>query len=113
VHVSSLRKPPLQTGAVFVVDFCYHKSMKVIMIYKTDQEYSTAAEQYMRDFTRQTGRTIETLDPESRAGVSFCSTYDIMSFPTLIAVDRDGAMQNIWSDTLPTISEVSYYAQDN
>ncbi|OYW44649.1 hypothetical protein B7Z28_00040 [Candidatus Saccharibacteria bacterium 32-45-3] len=87
--------------------------MKVLVIYKPISEHATEVEQYMRDFFHRTGRHIETMDPETREGSGFCETYDIVAYPTLIALDDHGTMQNMWSGALPTISEVSYYAQDN
>lgn len=67
---------------------------------------------YLADFTRQTGRTLETMDPETPDGVSFCRTYDILEFPTLVALSDDGQMQTMWKGKpLPTINEVSYYVR--
>ena len=66
------------------------------------------------DQVRRTGKIIETMDPESREGVMFCRTYDILEFPSIVALDGEGAVQNIWRGAmLPTINEVSYYVQDN
>ena len=40
----------------------------------------------------------------------FCRTYDIVEYPTIIALSADSQMQNMWSGLpLPTISEVSFY----
>jgi len=65
----------------------------------------------MRDFEHETGKKLETLDPESREGVGFCQTYDILQFPTMLALSDSGQLQNSWKGLpLPTISEVSYYA---
>lgn len=85
--------------------------MRMVVIYKTESDYARSVIDFLRDFTRQTGHTIEELNPDTREGESFCRTYDIVRYPTLIAVDADGVMQNIWVGTLPTISEASYYAQ--
>ena len=89
-------------------------SMKVKIIYKQQMDYTRAVEDWLRDFERRTGKTIETMDPESREGVMFCRTYDILEFPSIVALDGEGAVQNIWRGAmLPTINEVSYYVQDN
>lgn len=85
--------------------------MRMVVIYKSESDYARNVIDFLRDFTRQTGHTIEELDPDTKEGTSFCRVYDIVQYPTLIAIDTDGVMQNTWVGTLPTISEASYYAQ--
>ncbi len=85
--------------------------MRVVVVSKDNTDYARAVSDFLRDFKIQTGRDLEVLDPEGRDGISFCTTYDIVEYPTLIALSEDGHMQNRWSGVpLPTISEVSYYA---
>lgn len=84
--------------------------MRVVVVYKDQSDYSREVNDYLRDFERQTGHVLETLDPDTREGTSFCQAYDIVEYPTIIAISDDGVMQNMWRGTpLPTISEVSYY----
>jgi len=86
--------------------------VKVVVIYKEQTDYARQVIDYLRDFKIQTGHDLETLDPESPQGVDFCRTYDMMQFPTLIALSDEGLMQNMWVGLpLPTISEVSYYVR--
>ncbi len=81
-----------------------------MIIYKENSDHARAVIDYLRDFERQTGRKLETVNPEDAAGASFCRTYDIVEYPTVIALSDDGIMQNMWRGLpLPTISEVSYY----
>jgi hypothetical protein len=84
--------------------------MRVVVLYKEETDYARQVTDYLRDFERQTGRVLETMDPESKEGISFCGTYDILEFPTVVALSDGGLMQNHWRGLpLPTISEVSYY----
>jgi len=84
--------------------------MRVVVIYQEQRDYTREVLDYLRDFERQTGHTLEALDPDSPEGMQFCNTYDIVEYPTLLALSDDGSMQNMWRGTpLPTISEVSYY----
>ena len=84
--------------------------MKVKVVYKEDSEHARAVSDFLRDFEYQTGHVLETLNPETPDGTSFCDTYDIIEYPTVIALSDDGVMQNLWRGVpLPTISEVSYY----
>ena len=86
--------------------------MKVVVIYKDNSDHAREVIDYLRDFRIRTGKELETLDPETRDGVDFCRTYDIMLFPTFVALSDEGLMQTMWQGSpLPTISEVSYYVQ--
>lgn len=84
--------------------------MRVVVIYKVESDHYREVADYLRDFTRQTGRDIEEIDPDTRSGADFCRTYDIVEYPTMIALDTDGRVQNTWRGRpLPQISQVSYY----
>lgn len=86
--------------------------MRVVVVFKDERDYTRQVTDYLRDFKMQTGHDLETMDPDSPDGVSFCRTYDLMEFPSMVAISNDGVMQNTWSGLpLPTISEVSYYVQ--
>jgi hypothetical protein len=84
--------------------------MRVVIVYKPETDYSRDVDDYLFEFKRRTGHDLETLDPDSPAGVSFCETYDLLEFPVVIALSDSGQMQNMWKGLpLPTMSEVSYY----
>ena len=68
--------------------------MRVLVVYKQQTDYTRRVEDYMTDFQRQTGHELETLDPETRDGISFTGAYDIMEYPTIIALSDDGQIQN-------------------
>lgn len=86
--------------------------MKAYVVYKVESDHARAVSDFLRDFEKRTGRTLEAINPESPSGSSFCETYDIVEYPTIIATDDNGVIQNQWSGLpLPLIDEVSYYAQ--
>ena len=88
--------------------------MKVVVVYKRDSDHARAVLDWLREFQRQTGKTLEEVDPESHSGAMFCRDYDIVEYPSLVALDDEGQIHNLWRGTmLPTISEVSYYVQTN
>lgn len=88
--------------------------MRTVVVTKGGMDYSRAVETFTENLRRQTGHEIEVLDPESREGESFCRAYDIVEYPTVIAISSDGRVQNSWSGAmLPTISEVSYYVSQS
>jgi len=85
--------------------------VRVIVISREQTDYARSVESFMADFTRHTGRELERMDPDSPDGANFCRTYDIVEYPTIIALSDDGQVQNTWrGPQMPTISEVSYYA---
>ncbi len=84
--------------------------MRVVVVYKDGTEETRAVTDFLRDHERVTGRRLEELNPDSPAGAEFCRTYDIVEYPTIIALSNDGQMQQMWRGLpLPTINEVSYY----
>lgn len=88
--------------------------MRVVVVYKNNQDYTRIVDSFLGDFARQTGRTLESLDPESTEGELFCRAYDVVEYPTIIALSNDGQLQNMWRGAiLPTISEVSYYVSQD
>lgn len=84
--------------------------MRVAVVYKTESDHAREVFSFLRDFAHQTGHNLEEINPESREGESFCRAYDIVEYPTVIALSDDGVMQNMWRGRpLPQISEVSFY----
>ena len=85
--------------------------MKALVIYRSNSEHGRVVEEYLRDFLRRTGSELGTLDPDSLEGAAMCRTYDIVEYPTVVAMSDDGQVQNSWRGLpLPTINELSYYS---
>lgn len=85
--------------------------MRTAVVYKIESDHAREVLDYLRDFVRQTGRRLEEIDPESREGADFCRVYDIVEYPSVVALSDDGQLQHMWRGRpLPTISEVSFYA---
>ena len=82
--------------------------MRVVCVYRDNQDYTRTVTDWLEDFRRQTGREIETMNPDENTG--FCEAYDIVEYPTLIALDSRGEVQAVWRGrNLPLINEVLYY----
>ena len=82
--------------------------MRVICIYRDNQDYSRSVNEWLENIYRQTGREIETMDPDQNTG--FCEAYDIVEYPTVIAVGENGEVRALWrGQNLPLINEVLYY----
>lgn len=87
--------------------------MKVVILYKPNSETDSSVQEYVREFSRETGRTIELIDSESVRGVQLAELYEVMRFPAIIALRNDGSYVESWLDRekWPTISELSFYNQ--
>ena len=87
--------------------------MKTLLFYRPNSEHETMVADYLRDFASRTGKELPTVDVDSREGTELCRLYDIVKYPTIIALDNTGQELQRWDgDMLPQISEVSYYLQD-
>jgi len=86
--------------------------MRVVVITKDQNDYTREVLDYLNDFKRQTGHDLETVNPDTAEGTQFCDTYDIVEYPSIVAISNDGVLQSSWSGLpMPTISELSYYVQ--
>lgn len=88
--------------------------MKTILFYRPNSEHASTVEQYVRDFAQRTGKQLPVMDVDSREGIDLCRLYDVVKYPTIIAIDNTGQELQRWDgDMLPQIGEVSFYLQDN
>lgn len=84
--------------------------MRVVVVWREGYDYSRTVEDWIRDFTRRAGVDVESVDPGTREGESFCRSYDVVEYPTILALGEDGAVLAMWRGVmLPTFSEVSYW----
>lgn len=86
--------------------------MRVVVVYKDASDHGREVREYIRDYQRFAGKQLEIVDPETRDGSAFCQAYDIVEYPTIIALDSVGRVHQLWKGRpLPQISQVSYYDQ--
>lgn len=82
--------------------------MRVLCIYKDNQDYTRSVDEWLENFRRQTGREIETMNPDENTG--FCKTYDVVEYPTILALGGQGEVVASWrGKELPLVNEVLYY----
>lgn len=82
--------------------------MRVVCIYRDKQDYTRSVIEWLENVRRQTGHEVETMDPDENP--NFCEAYDIVEYPTILALDDNGKVANMWRGrTLPLINEVLYY----
>ncbi|MFO0970867.1 MAG: hypothetical protein U0520_00740 [Candidatus Saccharimonadales bacterium] len=85
--------------------------MKTVILYRPNSEGETSVQAYIREFERETGRSIELIDSTTVSGVQVARLYDVVQFPAIIAMREDGSFIEIWQERSkwPTISELSFY----
>ena len=82
--------------------------MRVVCIYRDNQDYSRSVDEWLENVRRQTSREIETMNPDEN--VNFCETYDIVEYPTILALGNNGEVRASWAGrNLPLINEVLAY----
>lgn len=82
--------------------------MRVICIFRDNQDYTRSVTDWLENFRRQTGKVIETMNPDEN--VDFCTTYDIVEYPTIIVLGNSGEVMAMWRGrNLPLMNEVLYY----
>lgn len=84
--------------------------MRLVCVWREGEDYSRMMEEWISELERRTGSEVESISPDGRDGVGFCQTYDIVEYPTILALNNDGAVLNMWRGReLPTFDEVSYW----
>ena len=87
--------------------------MKTICVWRENADYSRTVSDWLNDFERRTDKVIESLSPDSIEGENFVRIYDIVEYPTIIAIDDMGRELSTWRGLpLPLIDEVSYYSEE-
>jgi hypothetical protein len=55
--------------------------MKVVILYRPNSETERSVQEYVREFSRETGKAITLVDSDSIQGIDMARLYDIMRFP--------------------------------
>lgn len=86
--------------------------MKAVILYRPQSEFSRMVEEYVRDFEKRTGKSIELLSLDAREGAAKAALYGIWKYPALIVTQDDGQLMKDWQgEQLPLMSEVTGYLQ--
>lgn len=85
--------------------------MRVVCVWREGEDYSRMMEEWITEFEWRTGKEIETISPDGREGDSFCRAYDIVEYPTILALNNDGSVLEAWRGReLPTFDTVAYWS---
>ena len=84
--------------------------MRVVIIWRDNTDYARGVTSWLHDFETRGGRVPESLSPDEPAGESLCRAYDVVEYPTILAIDNMGRLQKMWRGKgLPMIDDVMYY----
>ena len=85
--------------------------MRVVCVMRDGEDYSRTVEEWIHEFERRSSAEVEIISPDGRDGVDFCRTYDIVEYPTILALNNDGSVLASWcGKQLPLFDEVAYWA---
>ncbi len=84
--------------------------MRVVVVWREESDHAREVREWIRDFENRTGVAIESVNPDEPNGISMCKAYDIVQYPTILALEDDGAMMQMWRGTpLTSIDSVAFY----
>ena len=87
--------------------------MRAVIVWNEQTDYAREVREWLDDFERTLGPgRIESIDPETRDGSDFAAAYDVVEYPTILALDEDsGKVLASWRGTpLPQVDQVAYWA---
>jgi len=86
--------------------------MRIVVVYKDYSNHGREVREYIEDFERQTCLKIEVMDPDSGRNEFFLRAYDVVEYPTILAITDEGRLLQQWrGKPLPLFDEVAYYAR--
>ena len=86
--------------------------MRIVVVYKDYSDHGREVREYIEDFESRTGLKIEVMDPDSGKNEFFLRAYDVVEYPTILAIKDEGRLLQQWrGKPLPLFDEVAYYAR--
>ncbi|MBQ3310246.1 hypothetical protein IJG73_02290 [Candidatus Saccharibacteria bacterium] len=87
--------------------------MRIVCVWKDNTDYAREVTDWLSEFKRETGKEVESLDPESTEGEIFVRARDMLQFPAVVALADDGTVLREWKGTpMPQFDEVLYYVKE-
>lgn len=88
--------------------------MRAVVVFREQSDHARPVREFLREYERRVGRELETVNPDTREGSQLCRLYDIVEYPSVVAMSDDGVMQQMWRGLpLPLINEVTFYDEIN
>ncbi len=87
--------------------------MKVVILYQANSEHRRQTEEFVHDFEQgHPNRKAKLVDVDSKDGAAQAALYDIVQYPSILALADDGQLLKAWQGKFPLIDELAYYSQD-
>ena len=90
--------------------------MRVAVLYHPKSEHEGRVLDYARDYKalhRDQQREMELISLETKEGAEMAKLYDVVRYPAVLAIAKDGSLQKLWQDEyLPLLRELDYYFQE-
>lgn len=85
--------------------------MRLVIVTRDDEDYSRSVTEWVREFEHRSNQEVEMLDPDTREGQDLCRAYDVVEYPTILALNEsDGAVLSMWRGrSLPMFDEVIFW----
>lgn len=85
--------------------------MKIIILYRPASDHSRVVDEYVREFVyRNPEVKLEVLSIDTKEGWDLGGVYDVMQYPSMLAIRDDGSLAHSWvGEPLPLMNEVAYY----
>ena len=88
--------------------------MRVVIIWRDESDYGRTVTEWLHDCERRIGVAPESLSPDEPEGESICKAYDIVEYPSMLAIDDGGKVMQMWRGRdLPRIDDVTYYLMEH
>jgi len=86
--------------------------MKIVILYHPQSDHSRTVEDYVYEFSKRNPEvSLEALSVDTRSGSNMARTYDVVQYPTMIALRENGELAQSWPGIpLPLMNEVAYFA---
>jgi hypothetical protein len=86
--------------------------MRIVFLYRPKSEHEGKVLDYIREYKmRHPDLEPELMDVDSVEGSDMAQLYGIYSYPAILAISRDGSLQQLWQEEyLPLMNEIDAYA---
>ena len=86
--------------------------MKISILYHPHSDHSRLVEEYVHEFTHRNPEvSLEAVSVDTHAGATMADVYDIVAYPSMLAIRENGELAKAWQDLpLPLMNDVAYFA---
>lgn len=83
----------------------------IYILYRPGSEHERSVQEFKRRLEERRV-DVELISADSREGAAKSRVYEIMQFPTVLALrEGNGQLIQTWLGIIPTISDAEFYAQ--